>query len=1011
MLRVPLGLSIWLTMFSAVFAAGEDTLFEKEIRPVLVEACQKCHGPRKQEGDLRLDSRQALLKGGASGPAVIPGNPSKGTLLAAVSHAGEVKMPPSGKLPAAAIAAMTKWVAAGAPWPAESTGASSARTAAIMPADRNHWSFRPVTKPSVPGTIDRAWPRSPIDSFLLARMERAGARPAPLADKRTLIRRASFDLTGLPPTPDEIDAFLKDESSGAFARLVDRLLASPRYGERWGRHWLDVARYADTAGDGSDYPLPEAWRYRNWVINAFNADMPFDRFVREQIAGDILAVRGKPGEYADAVTATGYLAIGKRYGYNPGPAFQHLDFADVIDSVGRGLMGLSLGCARCHDHKYEPVGMEDYYGLYGILQSTVWAFPGGEEHKKPANMVPLVPPSEVERARKEMESAAAADSAALRSLVARRAALSGKSWLGGEGLDFEGQALAKPPATPWLSLGPNSITSEAQSPFVHVHPTGARGVRMAAGKPNDGIRFVFPEPIRVAKGTPVDITCDMRVVAPAAGSFRLYFGRGVIASTATDISVSAGEIAIRDGASWKVVAKTPPLGTWFTIRLTIDPDRGACGGQLHTEKGPFGEFSGLKLFPGWDGVLDTIICDGIGHVPGPCPTRDLDNFGVSDSRLPAPGAAVAKVVSPSPEAAAELSALESQIRKIKERVARPSPVPAYPVAYAVSEGKPIDAAIQKRGEPDKAGPVVPRRFLGILGGQALPANHVGSGRLELANWIADRGNPLTARVFANRVWQWHFGRGLVETPDDFGLRGERPSHPELLDWLSEVFVESGWSVKALHRAIMNSAAYQVSAGEVPESLRADPLNKLFWRRERRALDAESLRDSMLAAAGNLDLNVPGGHPFPPVEKWSYTIHNPFYADYESRHRSVYLMSQRNRRNAYLSLFDAADPNLASGTRVATITPSQALFLMNSPFAHEQAGGLARRLVAGAQDDRARYRLGVAITQGRDPSGAETEEAMAFIGRYRAAAPEVTAAQAWEAMARTLLASNPALHLD
>ena len=1009
--RVPFGLVAWLMIPPVVFPAEGDSLFEKEIRPLLVASCQKCHGARKQEGDLRLDSRQALLKGGASGAAIVPGNPSSGTLLAAVNHTGETKMPPSGKLPAGAIASLRKWVEAGAPWPAESTGTGSARTAAIMPADREHWSFKPVVKAVAPTTGDRAWPRGPIDSFLLARMEAAGAKPAPMADKRTLIRRATFDLTGLPPTPEEIDAFLKDDSPGAFAKVVDRLLASPRYGERWGRHWLDVARYADTAGDGSDYPLPEAWRYRNWVINAFNTDMPFDRFVREQIAGDIIAGRGKPEAYADAVTATGYLAIGKRYGYNPGPSFQHLDFADVIDSVGRGLMGLSLGCARCHDHKYEPVGMDDYYGLYGMLQSTVWAFPGGEEHKKPANMVPLVPPAEVERFRLETQSAAAADAATLRKLVARRAALSGKPWLGGEDLDFEAQALAKPPGAPWLSMGPNSILAEAQSPFRHIHPAGTRGVRMAAGKPNDGIRFVFPEPVRAAKGTPIDITCDIRLVAPAGGSFRLYFGRGVIASTATDISVSAGEVAVRDGAGWKVVGKAPPVGTWFTIRLTIDPDKRTCDGSLATEKGLLAEFSGLKLHPGWDGVLDTMICDGLGHVAGPCPTHDLDNFGVAENRLPAPGAHVAEARKPSAAAAGELAAIGVEIGKIKERMSRPAPVPAYPVAYAVAEGKPVNAAIQKRGEPDKTGPEVPRRFLGILGGQALPPNHAGSGRLELAHWITDRGNPLTARVFANRVWQWHFGRGLVTTPDDFGLRGERPSHPELLDWLAATLTESGWSVKALHRVIMNSAAYQVATAEVPESARVDPLNRLFWHRERQALDAESLRDAMLAAGGNLNLEVPKGHPFPPVEKWSYTIHNPFYADYDSSHRSVYLMSQRNRRHPYLALFDAADPNLATGARVPTITPGQALFLMNSPFAHEQARGLAKRLADGSRDDRARHRLGVAITQGREPSDDETAEALAFLARYRAATTGITEQQALEALARTLLVSNAALHLD
>jgi hypothetical protein len=365
--------------------------------------------------------------------------------------------------------------------------------------------------------------------------------------------------------------------------------------------------------------------------------------------------------------------------------------------------------------------------------------------------------------------------------------------------------------------------------------------------------------------------------------------------------------------------------------------------------------------------------------------------------------------SASAEQAKALAGIDAEIKTVRDRMAKVMASVPYPVAYAVSEGKPTNARIQKRGEPDKLGSEVPRQFLAILGGDSLPQGHSGSGRLELAQWISRRENPLTARVFVNRVWQWHFGKGLVATPDDFGLRGDRPTHPELLDWLTISFVDSGWSVKALHRLIMKSAAYQVASVDLPEAIRLDPENKLYWRHDRRVLDAESLRDGMMFASGLLNLQVPEGHPFPPMESWAYTIHNPFHAVYESNHRSVYLMSQRNRRNPYLSLFDAADPNLTTGSRVPTITPSQALFLMNSGFIHEQARGMAERIQKLVGDDRRRVRYAVALTQGREATAGEVDNALDFMTRYHKQAGG--SSQAWQALARTLLVSNAALHVD
>jgi hypothetical protein len=647
------------------------------------------------------------------------------------------------------------------------------------------WSFRPVADPRAPETKDAGWPRGEIDRFLLAAMESQGVRPSPPADKATLIRRATFDLTGLPPTPEEVAAFLADGAPDAFAKVVDRLLASPRYGERWGRHWLDVVRYADTAGDGADYPVREAYRYRDYVIQSFNDDVPYDAFLREQVAGDLLANQGPTDQFARRVIATGYLAIGKRFGYRPNNAFRHLDLADTIDVVGQSVLGLSIGCARCHDHKYDPVSMADYYALYGIFDGADCTFPGGEEYQRPSGLVPLVPPAEREK------------------------------------LD----------------------------------------------------------------------------------------------------------------ADWK--AKIAEVD----VKLAALPKE---------------------------------------------PKTDADK-----------------------------SAMRTLNRQRGELEANPP----YPVAYAAAEGKGADARIQLRGDPGRAGDVVRRGFPKVLGGQTLPADCKTSGRLELAKWLTDPSNPLTARVMVNRIWQHHFGRGIVATPNDFGTRGSPPTHPGLLDWLARRFVERGWSVKSMHRLIMLSSAYQMSGDDNPGGRELDPDNELMWHYPRRRLDAESIRDAMLATGGLLDLSPAGPHPFPPVEKWNYTIHNPFYGLYETKRRSVYLMVQRQKRHPFLALFDGADPNVSTDQRNATVTPAQSLFLMNDPFVHECAAGLATRVLAGSQDDGARVRLAFELTQARGPEADDLVRAGGFLARYREklAATGKSADEAelgaWSAYARVLLTSNAFLYVD
>jgi hypothetical protein len=615
-------------------------------------------------------------------------------------------------------------------------------TAAPLRAE--HWAFTPIRDVQPP-----AGPAAhPIDRFL--------PPTSALADKRTLLRRVTFDLIGLPPTPQEIDAFLNDDSPGAFATVVERLLASPHYGEKWGRHWMDVVRYADTAGDNADYPVPEARLYRDWIIDAFNADMPYDQFVREQLAGDILAKSGPPEKYAGRVIATTYLALSRRYLTAPYESW-HLTLEDTIDTTGRAFLGLTLRCARCHDHKYDPITREDYYGLYGIFASTEFPYAGSEE--------------------------------------------------------FVSQ---KFPRRHFAAIVP---------------PECAAAIRRAAAE-------------REAR---------LRVQAARA----MLFG----------------------------------------------------------------------------------------------PLSDL------------------------PPIASEL--------KTRTRLGTP---PELPVAYAVSEGTPVDAAIQVMGEPDKLGPVVKRGAPKSLGRPFTVRE--GSGRLELANWIADPANPLTARVMVNRIWQYHFGRGVVPTPSNFGARGEPPTHPELLDWLARRFIDSGWSIKALHRLIVSSAAYQ-QAG----------------RRQR--LDAEAIRDAMLAVSGNLDRSRPGVHPFPPIAAWGWTQHSQFKDVYPSHHRSVYLMTQRLQRHPYLCLFDGPDANTTTDVRGSSTVPSQALWLMNNAFVREQSRGLAARLLT-LRDDRARVTLAYELCFARLPSSEEIDITLAYLARFRR---ELSEAEAWASVAKVLISANEFVYID
>ncbi|MGH7135966.1 MAG: DUF1553 domain-containing protein [Pirellulales bacterium] len=794
------GVEIWRGEYDGPGAAEADpdeiAFFEKRVRPVLVEHCYQCHSAQAIEvqGELLVDSRSGLRRGGYSGPAVMPGDPDQSLLLRAVRYNNpDLQMPPDAKLPDEQIADLEAWVKRGAADPRRQSVARAKKKSLDVEQGRQFWSLQPIADPPVPELADHDWPANEVDRFILAKLAEHNLRPIGDADKRTLLRRATYDLIGLPPTPEEVDVFLADGSPDAFRRVVDRLLDSPRYGERWGRHWLDVVRYADTAGDNSDFPIPQMYLYRNWAIGAFNRDLPYDQFICEQLAGDLMS-SANDGERRQRTIATGYLAAARRFGSRVDDYPQHLTIEDTIDNLGRAFLGLTINCARCHDHKFDPITSEDYYGLYGIFHSTLYPWPGIELEQKQRDLVPLVSADEAQRARDAHK--------------ARQ-----------DELDAEVRRLEK--------LRDQAANKEEKD------------------KLNKDVE-------------------------------------------------KARDVAVKHG-------KTLPDVAW---------------------------------------------------------------------------------------------------------------------AYAMSEANKIEnVRVQYKGDPSKTGPEVPRRFPLALGGYTLASDDHTSGRLSLARWIADAKNPLTARVMVNRIWQYHLGQGIVPTANDFGKQGKPPTHSDLLDWLARRFIESGWSIKAVHRLVMLSHTYRLAAIHDPASNAADPANDFLSGFRRRRLDAESIRDTLLFVGGNLDQSPGGPHPFPASSEWSFTQHNPFKAVYETKHRSVYLMTQRIQRHPYLAVFDGADPSYSTPRRMATTTPLQALYLLNNELVHQQAERLAERLVDERPENAARVERAYRLLFSRPPTPDESAQATSFLAQAQSAleksgAPaDRIASLMWQSYLRSLFLSNEFVYVD
>lgn len=893
-------------------APGSPEFFESKIRPVLANSCYGCHTDSAM-GGLRLDSPDALAKGGKRGKAVVPGDPEKSLLITAIRHADPaLKMPMGNKLKDPQIADFEAWIKAGAVWPKTAVSAAPKDAGGkyvIRPEARNFWSFVPFKDPVLPQVKDTKWPRTPIDKFVLAKLEAEGIKPVKQAAKRDLIRRAALDLTGLPPTFEEIEAFEKDNSPDAFAKVIDRLLASPHYGERWGRVWLDVARYGE-----DDYrslnpnprgyrPYPNAFAYRDWVINAMNDDMPYDMFVKAQLAGDLL----DPKIRHKMLPATGFLGLGPWYYDNGAFEITRADERhDRVDVITRGFMGLTAGCARCHDHKYDPIPQTDYYALAGVFYNTIYE----EYPRAPKSVVAEFEKLEedLDREQKILQEA----SQGMSNDLSRSLAFQVSSYLQGvweiagpqkkkienvveaRKLDFElmdrfVKYMAKPTKKyknkdAWQAMmkKPGATMAEAKK---------------LADKFQEEVIAVMLEKNELDAENKVIVAKDLEGTKP---------------KKRTDKPSNFTSFKDFNPGSWLRLKSLPEEESNFWTEIfqrelpeTDDPNAMMAMGGMRMGN------PGLLLFRGW--ALETRVGS---------------------------------------ESQARLKSMQTAIDALRKKIET-----KYPIIHGVKDAETLQSLkLHHRGDPTNlVGPDLPRHFLSALSpGDPQPFSK-GSGRLELAEMLVKQ--PITTRVMVNRIWKAHFGTGIVDTPSNFGMSGERPTNPELLEYLSANFVKNGMSLKKLHREILLSSVYQLSTESDTVAEAKDSGNRFYWRANRKRMDAEQIRDSIMYVSGNLDTAVGG----PSADLTPAMLR-----------RTVYGKVSRYKPDEYLTLFDFPSPLISAEKRFMTTVPSQRLFLMNSDFMQIEAEELAKR-VAGEANNRERIKKAYRLVFGREA----TEEEVAL----------------------------------
>lgn len=797
----------------------QSEFFETKIRPVLMGTCFECHGGEKPKSGFRVDDREHLMHGGDSGEAaIVPGEPDKSRLVLAIRRGDpNFQMPPKEALPDEVIADFVRWIEMGAIWP-DSGNVEADYGDRLRGTD--HWAFKPRQDPQPPPVKKGEWIRSPLDRFILAKLEEKGLDPAPPVEKRILIRRATFDLIGLPPTPEEIQAFLEDESPDAYEKLIERLLDSPHYGERWGRHWLDLVRYADTTGDNTDMPIPEAHKYRDYVIKSFNEDLPYDQFIVEQIAGDILAFENPDPSFREKIIATGFVALAQRFRSSD----YHLMVDNAVDTVGKSMLGLSLTCARCHDHKFDPITQRDYYGIYGFFKNARYPHAGSDEQRFRSRFVPLV---------KDRE-----------------------------------------------------FTKEYDKAY------------QERWKLQDELQKLERQYEDMLKRDPAHLEENVEKV------------RAFISLLESD-------------------DEPPPR------RRRFNPERSEAEKEDHEEE-----------------LLLVLAKRRLGE---------------------------AETVSET-YSEAKRTEVKEQITETEQGIEERRYLDDIELAYGVIEDfdEPTDEPIHIRGDPKNKGDLAPRGFIRFITPEDPVIPEGQSGRLQFAEWVASPENPMTARVMANRIWQYHFGRGIVSTSSVFGNNGQPPTHPELLDWLASRFVEKGWSIKAMHRLIMLSSTYRTSSRENDSYLQLDPSNFLLARFPKRRLEAEPIRDSILAVSGTLDRTLYGEHPFPKGRDLRFDEGRPFAVDYEHNHRSVYLVNRRFTRHQWYELFNGPDTKRSTPNRRTSAPPQQALFLMNNPLIKEASEAFAERLLAERDTDPDRVRRAFMLAYARDPSETEINDALDYL---------------------------------
>lgn len=846
-------------------SANERTeFFEREVRPVLAKHCLACHTSSPM-GNLSMTSGEALRKGGKSGPAIQPGKADESLLFQAVTHTNErLKMPPQGKLSASEIGALRKWIEEGAEWPASAAIRPTTGGAyQIPPEQRAFWSFQPVRKPAVPAVKDRAWVKSPVDAFVLSRLESEGLQPTSPAPKHVLLRRVYLDLTGMPPTADEVQAFERDGSPKALETVVDRLLASPRYGERWGRYWLDVARYTDDKLNiVADEPYANAFRYRDWVVKAFNDDMPYDLFVKAQLAADLLPVKDREA----LLPGLGFYGMSAQYQ------------EDRPDVTGKAFLGLTVGCAQCHDHKFDPIPTRDYYSWLGIFTNTRLK----EYPLAPKTQVDTYQQKEkeVEDLQKELDTFRQTQSRMLAEILATRT---------GEYV-----------TAAWKVLGPPKRTvDEAALTDMLDRETLQRWVDYLRKKDHEGDYLKGWQQLMAAGG---DLEQAQRV-------------GNDLQATVLAVHKEIRDIEEKNLSTLGGADGNPALAK--IVLLPYPRDKYVFWSDL------FGDSR-----TGFTSRKDVRVLQYAG--------TQLDRFLHAEWK----------------QHAQQLSArLEAKKRDLPVK---------YPFLHIIEDvEKPKDMRVHIRGNAEDLGEEAPAGFLSVLSPGTPQKFTSGSGRLELAEAIASPQNPLTARVMVNRIWTMHFGSGIVRTPSNFGRMGDRPSHPELLDYLAARFVEGGWSVKAMHREIVLSSAYALSAQPLEANMKADPENRLVWRANVRRLDVEALRDSVLSVSGALDATA-GGPPVPINQE-------------DNQRRTLYSFISRRKLDATLATFDFPNANDSSEQRILTNTPLQRLYLLNSAFMMKQGERFAERVTRmTGKDPAATIRESYLLAFGREPSAEEIQ---------------------------------------